>query len=364
MLDVLIFIAVLSVLIIVHEWGHFITARRLGVRVEKFSVGFGPKLFSRVHDGTEFLVSAVPLGGYVKMAGDERNSTTGDPGEFYSQSPGRRALIVFMGPMVNFIFAYLCFYFIFVTGYPLLSSKIGKLIDGLPAQSAGLLVGDHITEINNKPIDSWDTLQATISKSGGVPLEIHFIRNDVEQTLTVMPKAEVGKNIFGEAENIWLVGVQPVEETQLVRYGLGQSFFKAGAEMTSVVTLTFKALYRVFTGTVAARDALAGPIRIFNVIKNAATMGIASLVLVMAVISTSLAIFNVFPIPVLDGGHLLFFLIEKIRGRPLPASVEENFTRFGLTILLVLMGFVCYNDVIEVGWVDKAAHFLEKFRPK
>ena len=172
--NVFIFAGFLSVLIVVHEWGHFITAKKLGIDVERFSLGFGPKLYSKVHNGTEFLLCLIPLGGYVKMAGDEKSECKGDPGEFYSKSPGKRALVIINGPITNFILAYVCLVLVFMLGFPDLSNKVGKLLDGYPAQVAGMQIGDIVTSINDEKIQNWSDLQKAVSTSEGLQIEVEF----------------------------------------------------------------------------------------------------------------------------------------------------------------------------------------------
>jgi len=358
-MSLLVFIAILSILIIVHEWGHFITAKSLGVKVEKFSVGFGPKLFSTTKDGTEFMVCAIPMGGYVKMSGDERSNCKGTPDEFYAHPVWHRALIVLMGPIINFVFAYLCFYAIFVTGFPMLSPTVGNVMEGYPAMTAGLLEGDRILRINQKEINGWDELQETIVGSGDESLLFGIERDGTEMTVPISPQQRVVKNIFGQEAKISIVGIQPAGDITLLRYGVLESFVKAYQEVVKIVSMTLKAVYHVVAGSMPAKDAFAGPIRIFDVIKDAVTEGIAYLLYITAVISASLAIFNLFPVPVLDGGHLFFLLIEAVRRKPLPAKVEETLTKIGFSLLMCLMVFVLYNDFVEVGWLENIIGFFK-----
>jgi len=362
-MNLIIFILVLSILVIVHEWGHFITAKLLGVRVQKFSVGFGKKLCSWQRGGTEFLICAIPLGGYVKLAGDERSECKGSSDEFYSHPVGHRSLIVLMGPIVNLIFAYLCFVFVFLAGFPTIPAKVGKVMDGYPGQVAGLLAGDKIVQVNSQKITHWEEMQKAVMSSQGKPLALTILRENVETIKTIVPKEQTHKNIFGEQQRAWLIGIQPKDEILLIKYGLKESFVKAGQQIVSITTTTFKALSRVVTGGMEAKDALAGPIRIFDIVKNAAQMGLSSLVYIVGIISTSLAIFNLFPIPVLDGGHLFFMAIEKLRGRPLPVKVEEGMIKFGFTVLMCLMVFVFYNDIVEVGWIDRIKGVVQSLKP-
>lgn len=368
-MDLIIFLVVLGILVIVHEWGHFITAKLLKVKVEKFSMGFGPKIFSRKHDGTEFMVSIIPLGGYVKLAGDERAQCQGHPDEFFSHPVGHRTLIVLMGPMINFVFALVCFYFIFLTGFPMLAPKVGKIKEGFPAYTAGLIPGDQIVQIDQKKIISWDDMQEYITRSTAPQLDFTVLRAGEEIHFQIAPEQKILKNIFGQEERLRVIGVQPSEniakeEIIFVRYNAFESLLKSWEHLARITSMTYKALYHVVSGAMPAKDALAGPIRIFDVIKNAANMGIVHLVYVMAVISASLAIFNLFPVPVLDGGHLLMFAVEKVRGRPLPAKVEDGLMRVGFSLLMCLMVFVIYSDLTQIGLIDRARDLWQQFQSK
>ncbi len=360
-MSTLIFLAVLSILIIVHEWGHFYAARRLGVDVERFSIGFGPKLFSWHSKGTEFMVSAIPLGGYVKMSGDERDQCKGGKNEFFSHRPLHRAVIVAMGPVINFVFAYVCFYMLCVSGLPVLGTTIGKTMEGLPAEAAGLKAGDQVVRINGMDVKSWEDLQAIVSGAKENALTFDILRDQRPTTLTVSAREENLKNVFGGDEKRFIVGIEPAEDVFFLKYGPVEGLGKAADKLWEVISMTLTALYHVITGAMPAKDALAGPIRIFDVIADAASLGLSYLVLVMAVISASLALFNLFPIPVLDGGHLFLIAMEVLRGKPLPLKVEEKFNQVGFTLLMCLMVFVVYNDVVAMGWVDNVKSFFQGF---
>jgi regulator of sigma E protease len=362
-MSMVIFILVLSALVIVHELGHYLAARFLGVKVERFAVGFGKKLFSRKKGDTEFMVCAIPLGGYVKMAGDERNACKGAPDEFFSHSIWHRAIIVVMGPITNFVFAFLCFYAIFVSGFPMITPTIGQVMDGYPAVAADLRPGDRVLSVDGRAISGWEDVVEYVRESKGESL--HFVLSRAGQKIekTIVPQQKGIKNIFGRSENLRLVGIQPQEDFIMVKAGPIASAGKAFDQVKKVTVVTLKGLYYVATGAMPAKDALSGPIGIFDLIKDAAKMGLAYLVLIMAVISTSLAIFNLFPVPVLDGGHLFFLAIEAVRRKPLPVKIEEGFTRVGFSLLICLMIFIFYNDMVRVGWIDKIAQFLKQARP-
>ena len=357
-MSLVIFIAVLSILILVHEWGHFITAKSLGVTVEKFSLGFGKKLFSFMHDGTEFMVCAIPLGGYVKMRGDERSECKGVPGEYFSQPVGHRACIVLMGPVVNYILAYLCLLIVFMFGYPSVSPQVGDLKQGYPAEAAGLKKGDVIIRIDAKNIQSWEDVQKYISQSTNPELNIIFLRDGQKLERTVFSKEEMSENIFGQKEKIRRIGIQPEDKIIALKYGFVESLVKSADNLWDITVTTYKALYRMLTGAVSMKE-MAGPsgptgvIGLFYLISRAAKEGFTYLVYVMGVISASLAIFNVLPLPVLDGGHLFFLGIEKIRGKTLSMKMEETITRIGISFIICLALFVFYLDFVRFGWIDK-----------
>ena len=361
-ISIIIFIIVLSILVVVHEWGHFVTAKALGIKVHQFSIGFGKKLFSSVHDGTEFMVCAIPLGGYVKMAGEERSACQGKNEEFFSHPVGHRSLIVVMGPVINIVFAYLCFYGLCVTGYPMLgpdiAAKVGRVVEGSPAAAAELKTGDVIIAIDGKPIEKFKELQDLVSGAEGRPMAFSIRRGEATLAKTIAPRQDVLESEEG-AQKVWRIGISPLI---LERYGVVSSFGMAAVKLNEIVVTTFKGLYGVITGAIPAKNALAGPIGIFDIIKNAAMMGMTYLVFITAVISLNLAIFNLFPIPVLDGGHLLFFAIERFRGRPLSLKVEDGLTKLGLSLLIGLFLLVLYNDMDRIGWVESVKGLVNKLQ--
>jgi len=352
------FIVVISVLIVVHEWGHFITAKKLGIKVEKFALGFGPKLFSVIHDNTEFLICAVPLGGYVKMAGDERHLCKGAPDEFYSKSPGHRALVVVNGPVVNFILAYVCLILVFILGYPDLSTKVGQVSEDYPAHQAGMLVGDHLVRIEGVTVESWAEVQETITNSIGETLTVEFVRDGQTLTKILKPKVEKRENIFGQKQVTRIIGIAPTEDIVSLKYSVGESFVKAFEKLVEITTMTYKALYFMVTGSMSAKESMTGPIGIFYIIKTAAEMGLNHLLFIVGVISASLAIFNLLPMLPLDGGHLFLLAIEKLRGRPLSAKIDEFIAKVGFGFIIMLAIYVFYSDFSRFGWIDKIKGFF------
>lgn len=357
----LVFILVLSILIIVHEFGHFITAKKLGVRVERFAIGFGPVLFKRIIQGTEFAICSIPLGGYVKMAGDERQDCEGASDEFYSKSVGKRSLIVLAGPLVNYVFAFVCFFLVFMIGYPALSTKIGEVKTDYPAYRAGLQVGDEILQVNDRSVKEWEEVQSFISQSAAeASMELTVRREQKELLLTIIPVEEEAKNIFGQTVRSRFIGIAPEQEIVFFRYGPLSALRRSSEKLFRFTAMTYQALFLMITGGVSARDAVTGPVGIFYLIRQAATLGFSYVLYIMAMISASLAIFNLLPFPILDGGHILFFGIEKIRGKPLPEKIDEIIHRISLSLIIALAIFVFYNDFVRYGILDKIFQLISK----
>lgn len=373
-MDTIIFLAVLSVLILVHEWGHFITAKKLGVKVEQFALGIGRKLFSFVHNGTEFRLCVFPLGGYVKMAGDERTQCKGAFDEYFSKSVGHRALIVLMGPIVNIVFAYLCFCAVFMMGYvdmdlssKKIQAQIGEIQEGSPAQKAGLIVEDKILQIDDKKILNWPDMQDYITESKKDELIFTLERNGIEVKVPVIPKEYKQKDIFGREHATRRVGISPfkiksAEEMVVVRYSFPQAMVKAAQELWDITLKTYKGLYEMAIGLRSAKEAM-GIVGIFFVIKYASSVGFAFLLHIVGVISVSLAIFNLLPIIPLDGGHLLLLGIEKLRRKPLPAQVEDWIMRIGFGFIILLALFVFYGDFERIGLIDRLTNLWHRLIP-
>ncbi len=348
-----VFVVTLSILILVHEWGHFITAKRLGVRVERFALGFGPTIYSKIYNGTRYMINIIPLGGYVKLAGDDRLECKGGTDEFFARSIRDRALIVVNGPIVNFILAYVCLFIVFMVGYPDFSTKVGTVLPGYPAQTAGIEVNDKITRINGQPVASWSQLQEVISTSQGPTIQVQLQRIDKEIELVIIPRMETVKTIFGNQQQIRRIGIGQTEDLVSLRYGPGVALVRAGQELVKITTLTYKSLVAMVIGAMSVKENMTGPIGIFFIIQKAAQMGWSHVIFIMGVISASLAIFNLLPIIPLDGGHLFLFALEKIRGRALSVRVDEYIAKAGFSFIILLGLFVIYNDCERLGWLDK-----------
>ena len=351
--SILVAILVLGLLIFVHELGHFTVAKLSGVAVQRFSLGFGPRLLTWTRGETEYAISAVPLGGYVKMLGedpDEEVPSQERARAFSTQPLFRRAAIVVAGPFMNLVTAFVAFTVVFAffgAGSASDQAKIGGVMQGMPAATAGLARGDTVTAIEGKAIGSWDELSETVRASGGRPLKMTVRHEDgTTAELTVTPEEKPERSPFGEEiGKAYLIGIErfvevaPVSFINAVGLGAYQTYFW--------VKMTLLSIVKIFQGSVSARD-LGGPILIVQAAGQQAQLGFEYLIRFLGLISVNLGVLNLLPIPVLDGGHLLFFAFEAVRGKPLAIRHREMAQQVGLFLLLALMVFVFYNDISRI----------------
>jgi regulator of sigma E protease len=358
------FLFVLTIVVFFHELGHFFVARRCGVRVLVFSIGFGPELlgFTDRH-GTRWKVAAIPLGGYVKFFGDENAASVPDAAavasmteterreSFFHKSVVQRMAIVAAGPIANFLLAIVIFAGIFMFyGKQTTSARVDSVQPGSAAAAAGFQPGDLIVAIDGRPIESFSDMQRIVSSRAGQKLEFVVDRGGVRHTLSAVPALKEVKDNFGNVHRIGVLGisrsmapgdvkVQKAGPLDAVAMGVGETWF--------VIERTMSYLSGVVVGRESA-DQLGGPIRIAQVSGQVATAGMVALMHLAAVLSVSIGLLNLFPIPLLDGGHLLFYLIEAIRGRPLSERAQEMGFRIGLAIVLMLMIFATFNDILHL----------------
>ena len=341
------FVILLGVLIFVHELGHFIAAKSLGVRVVTFSLGFGPRVIGKKFGDTDYRLSALPLGGYVRMTGDDPSQPPTEqekPYSFLSQKNWKKIVIVGAGPLFNLFFAIIALWLVFMAGVPVLDPVLGELKKGYPAEAAGLLPGDRILSINGTAVDEWESMAEVISKSGGAPLEILIQRDDKEIPVRVIPIYEEGLSEILTPQKKYMVGITPSGDYHVVRFGALSAARKGFSETGRLIYLTFLVIGKMFTGEVALNN-LGGPILIAKVAGEAARLGLMPYINFMALISINLAILNLLPVPVLDGGHLLFFAIEGIIRRPINLKVKEIALQIGLGLLVLLMILAFYFDI-------------------
>ncbi|GIW44796.1 MAG: zinc metalloprotease [Candidatus Binatia bacterium] len=345
-------IVVLGLLILFHELGHFLVAKWCRVGVLKFSIGFGPALISKKIGQTEYAISAIPLGGFVKMVGedpDEEVAETDRSIAFQSQPLWKRFAIVFAGPFANLLFAFVAFALVFsVYGarIPTNAPKVGGVMADMPAALAGLQAGDVVKAVDGKPIETWEELSRTIRQSGPKTLTLLVEREGRLLEIAVTPKEREEKNIFGEVTGkAYLIGIEPGFD--VIPVGpLGA--IRMGAEQTAWwVGTIFLSLAKMVQGKIPASE-IGGPILIAQTAGQQARHGLENLIHFMAVISVNLGVLNLLPVPVLDGGHLFFFLIEAVRRRPLDTRYREVAQQVGLLLLLALMAFAFYNDIARV----------------
>ncbi len=349
--SILSFIIVLGVLIFFHEFGHFLVARLFGVGVEKFSLGFGPRLIGKKVGITDYRISAIPLGGYVKMIGEEPDAEI-DPEDiplsFTHKHVAKRMLIVAAGPVFNILLAVFIFFGIFlISGTFVLKPSVGSVKQGSPAFAAGLEKGDLITAINGSAINSWDEMAEVINGSKGQMIKLAARRGDSSRYFSLAPEQVTTKNIFGEDVQRYIIGITASGETYSKEMNFFQAFSESMIQTYRVTELMVVIIAKLITGDIST-DTLGGPIMIAQMAGDSAKAGIGSLISFIALISVNLAIINLLPIPVLDGGHLLFFSIEAVKGRPVSIKVREIAQQIGLFILILLMILVFYNDISRI----------------
>ncbi len=447
MTTVVSFVVVIGILILIHELGHFIVARLTGVGVERFSIGFGPVLFRWRGTETEYCLSLIPMGGYVKMVGEENpleggGSVASDPTRAFATKPlWARFLIVFAGPGMNFVLAAVIFAAVFATvGRPVWSAVVGRVSEGGPAATAGLRSGDRVVRVNSTTVATWEDLERAIASSDGRPLSVVIVRDGVEKTLSVSPRRlAVPDPVFKEPKDVWDIGAGPklspqiaavtqgspaeaaglkpgdvvisvdgdpafaVEDVQraiekrpgrtfdlvverdgraltlsatarrdLSRtpgggevavgrigvviatkiertepYGPVDAAWQGGARTWDLTVLTVKGLWKILSRQIEASN-IGGPIQIASEAGRQAKEGLGSLALFTAIISVNLAVLNLLPVPMLDGGHLLFFLIEAVLGRPLSLKKREAAQQLGFVLLMLLMVYALYNDLVRI----------------
>jgi len=345
-LGFLISMVVLSFLIFFHELGHFLVARLFKVKVEVFSIGFGSTILKKVVGDTEYRLSLIPLGGYVKMKGQddlEPTSSSNDSDSYNSKTPLQRIGILLGGPLFNFILAFILFIAISFIGFKTLSPTIGNLQADMPAVESGLKNGDLILSINSEKIQSWKELSKEIKKSTN-NIVFHVQRGDETINVSVTPKIVEAKNIFGETVLQKMVGISPNGDIVNYKLPFYKSIIYGYEETISSTTLIFKSVEKLIVG-VLALDQLGGVVSIFEVTAKASETGLTALIFMVALLSVNLGVLNLLPIPALDGGHIIFNLYELIRGRSPNEKVMYGLTIAGWFILLSLMSIGLFNDI-------------------
>src|SRR5246500_5727913 len=358
------FLFVLTIVVFFHELGHFLVARWAGVKVLTFSLGFGPELvgFNDRH-GTRWKISAVPLGGYVKIFGDDTEASTPSAdalanmteeerqGSFHHKKVGPRAAIVAAGPIANFILAIVIFTCLFTFfGKPSTTARVDRIEAGSAAEAAGFQVGDIVQSIEGSKIDTFTDMQRIVSTHAGDKLQFVVKRGDSTVELDGTPELREVKDPFGNVHRIGVLGITrqtAAGDVLTERVDPATALWLGGEETWFVIERTLSYIGGVFTGREAA-DQVGGPLRIAQISGQVATIGLAALIHLAAVLSISIGLLNLFPVPLLDGGHLLFYAVEAVRGRPLSDRAQEMGFRIGLGLVLMLMVFATYNDILHL----------------
>jgi regulator of sigma E protease len=364
-------IIALGVLIFVHEMGHFIIAKLFNVKIEKFSLGFGPKLFGKQIGETEYLLSAFPLGGYVKMLGEggfiegSEAHHQPEPGEsetkpaaaheyteeekqrsFAHKPPLARIAIVMAGPVFNLIFAWLAFIILSMLGVPNITTKIGEVLKDKPAAKSGIQKDDVVTSANGKAVSHWEDFAAIITESKGRPVTLTIKRGGQDIRFTITPEPRIAKNIFGEKINGFAIGVASAGEIVIEHYAPLQAIVKGTSQTLTVIDLTITSLVKL-AQRVVPLNTVGGPIMIAKMAGEQASAGGASFLAFMALLSINLGILNLLPVPILDGGHLFFYFWEFVFRKPVKQEVREYAQQIGMALLLGLMVLAFYNDIVR-----------------
>lgn len=341
------FIIVLSVMIFIHEMGHFLAARYFGVKVYTFSIGFGKKIYSKIWKGTEWKVALIPLGGYVQMKGqDDTKPTLQDNSidSYNTKKPWQRIIILFAGPFANFLLAAVLFFSVGLIGSTEIAPKIGQVLESSPAKKYGLKVNDEIVSINHNPVKSWNELSTKIKNSNESVIYFEINRNGQILNLAVVSQISDSKNIFGEPIKQRMIGIAPASQIISVERNFSESLQYSIDKTYEASKMIFLGIQKLLSGVVPSSE-VGGVISIGKVISDASEVGIVALFMISALISVNLGVLNLLPIPALDGGHIMFNLYEIVTKRKPNEKILLNLTIGGWVILGCLMVLGLYNDI-------------------
>ena len=340
-MTIIIAIIILAVLILAHELGHFVVARRIGIPVHEFSLGFGHKLFSTKKDGVEYSLRLIPLGGFVRMAGEEPGDMN-NPEGFNNRKPWEKMAVAFAGPFMNFVLAIFIFIYTFAVigvAQPMDAAIVGEVMKGKPAAAAGLKTNDRILSVNDTNIDSWEQFVNTIKQNDvGAPLEVEIDRGGAVSSITL-------RSVQDESTGNPIVGVYP--QIEFERQGILDAIKLGFIQTYHMTILLLGGLGMLFTGAVSTSE-LAGPVGITNMVGEAARGGIVYLLSFTAFLSINLGIINLLPIPALDGSRIGFAVLEAVRRKPMDPEKEGFIHWIGFLFLMLIIVFATYNDIVRL----------------
>ncbi len=341
-------VVVLALVILSHELGHFLLARKNGIIVEVFSFGFGPKLFSFHKGETEYKICLFPLGGYVKLSGEEGEKEEVKKGDYFFQPPGKRAAVIFAGPFSNLLFGLILFIPAFIIGISILdiqSARVGEVLHKSPAEFAVLKKGDEVISIEGKSVENWEEMTKIIHKSSGKSLNFLIKRENKEFSLKIIPEEKEVPTLKGEKEKVGLIGITPGERLEKYSFpgAVRRSFYETG----KIIFLIFLSLKKMITGEISGRN-LVGPVGIVQLTGQIVHLGFSRFLYFIAFISINLGIVNLFPFPILDGGHLFGLLGERVIGRKPSKRFLEVCQTIGFLCLILLFFFITYNDILRL----------------
>jgi regulator of sigma E protease len=351
-INVLAIILVLGVLIFFHELGHFLVAKLFRMGVQTFSLGFGPRIVGLTFGQTEYRLSAVPLGGYVNLVGEDPTAELPEGfsthSSFALRPSWQRMMVVLAGPVFNFLLAwciYCCIYL--AVGQQAFLPEIGKVLEDTPAQEAGLQPGDHILSINGRGIEYWHEMASIIQESHEDSLQLVVKRSDDQLRVNVRPEFETTQNIFGEEVRVARIGIVASQEQVHISLGFFQSMNQALLQTWSMLSLTVEGLVKIIERIVPLKT-IGGPIMIAQLVSQQTEQGLINVLGLTALISINLGLLNLLPIPILDGGHILFLGLEMILRRPVDEKWRNIATRIGLSFIIALMALAVYNDIYRI----------------
>lgn len=340
-LQILAVIFGIGILVFIHELGHFVSAKKLGAKVEKFTFGLGPEIIGFTRGETRYALCAIPLGGMTKIPGESIDEATGAPGEFFSLQWYKRLIIAACGPIMNYLLAAILFtvvIYFWGIAIPMNEAVIGEIMPGKPADKAGLKVNDRVVAVDKQKITSWVQMAEIIQKNGDKAIDLHVMRDNKELDINVVPEIDPSRKVA-------VIGIVQGVETKKVGFAASVGYSLKAVVFQSVFTLTYLGEKIIKL----EKPELAGPIGVAQILAKAAKAGVEQLLHILAIISVALGLFNLLPIPIVDGGHILFSLVEAVTRRPLNKKVVQYANVGGLALIVFIFIFATYSDIGRLG---------------